>query len=406
MTDSGSPEFEDLLARPVREAVQGSPYGAWRSIASADAAPLAFGFPFPDAFPTDELGEAAEAVLAEDGAAALQYGGGEDVEHLAEFVVDRAGDRGIDTDEEGVAVTNGATHAIDGICGAVVEPGDPVAVGAPTFMGALTVFRTHGADLLGIPVDDDGMDVAALADELRARREEGRPIPKLVYVVPNFQNPTGVTMPRERRERLVELAIDFDLLVLADDAYGDLRYDGDPVEPLAAIDEEGRVLRVETVSKTIAPGVRTGWVIGHPDLVAAVGRTTPGGSHSFARSVLGRYCAAGHFEATVADLRDAYARRRDLALELLDEHLPPGSEYSDPDGGFFVWVELPEGADAGAILDRAVEEGVAYLPGTMFYPNGGGERSLRLSFSFASPEELERGIAALGRVTRSALADR
>lgn len=398
MTDPGSGGVEELLAEPVREAVEGSPYGAWRKIAGADAASLSFGFPFPDAFPAEKLGAAAEAVLAEDAAEALQYGGGEDVDRLTEFVVDRARGRGIDADAEGVAVTNGATHAIDGVCGAVLQPGDAMAVGAPTFMGALTVFRTHGVELLGIPVDDGGMDVEALAGRLRARRREGRPTPKLVYVIPNFQNPTGATMPRERREHLLELAAEFDFLVLADDAYGDLRYGGDPVEPLAAIDDGGRVVRVGTVSKTVAPGVRTGWAIGDPDLIAAVERVTPGGSHSFVRSVLGRYCAEGHFEPTVGELRAAYRRRRDLVLDLLDDHLPPGSEFSEPEGGFFVWVRLPEGVDAGKRLQSAVEEGVAYLPGRMFYPGEGDDRTLRLSFSYAPHEELERGIAALGRV--------
>lgn len=403
MDDERTGRFDHLLAEPVRDAVAGSTYGAWRSIDAPEAASLSFGFPFPGSFPADDLRAAAEAVLAESPENALQYVGGPDAESLVEAVLDRAEARGIDADEDGVTITNGGTHALDAVCAALLEPGDAVAVGAPTFMGAIHVFENYGVDLLGVGVDDDGLDVDALEAELRARREAGRPTPKLVYVVPNFQNPTGVTLSGERRERLVALAAEFDFLVLEDDAYGALRYDGDPLPPLAAVDDAGRVLRVGTFSKTVAPGVRTGWLLGDPELVEAVDRMSPGGSGTFVRSVLGRYCAEGYLEANVEELRDAYRDRRDLLLDALAEHLPPGTEYSEPDGGFFVWVRLPGGIDAEAMLPAAAEKGVVYLPGEMFYPDSGGEDCLRISFSHAPPEEMERGIAALGRATRAAM---
>lgn len=405
MDDERAGRFDHLLAGPAREAVSGDTYGAWRAIDAPEAASLSFGFPFPGSFPAEDLRAAAEAVLDEASENALQYVGGPDADHLVEAVRDRAGERGIDVEEDGVSITNGATHALDAVCGALLDPGDTVVVGAPTFMGALSVFRNYGVDITGVPVDGDGLDVDALSAELRARREAGRPAPKVVYVVPNFQNPTGVTLSRDRRERLVDLAAEYDFLVVEDDAYGALRYDGDPVPPLAALDDAGRVLRIGTFSKTIAPGVRTGWLLGDPELVAAAEQVSPGGSDTFVRSVLGRYCAEGHLESNVEYLRAAYRERRDLMLDALSERMPPGTEYSDPDGGFFVWVELPEGVDAAAMLPAAAEEGVVYLPGEMFSPDGGGERRLRISFSHAPPEEMERGIAALGRATKAALAD-
>jgi 2-aminoadipate transaminase len=264
-------------------------------------------------------------------------------------------------------------------------------------MGALSIFRNHGPELVSFPVDEAGMDVEAVAAALRRRRREDRPLPKLLYVVPNFQNPTGVTLSLARRERLLALAAEYDFVVLEDDAYGDLRYDGEDVPPLAALDDEGRVVRVGTFSKTIAPGVRTGWAVAHEAVAGQLSRTNAGRPNTFTRGVLARYCEAGHLETTLPELRAAYADRRDHMLTCLAEHLPAAAEWTEPAGGFFVWVTLPAGLDAETLLETAAEEGVTYLPGEMFYADDGGERSLRLSFSHVPMEAMGEGVAALGR---------
>ncbi|WP_134672494.1 aminotransferase-like domain-containing protein [Halorussus marinus] len=397
--------FDHLFTETVRDGLNEEGYGSWRSIKAPGAVSLSFGFPFPESFPEDQLVAAAEAVFEQEGERALQYGGGEYVDRLTETVVERERERGIDCDEENVLLTNGSTHAIDVVCHTFLERGDEVFVEAPTFMGALKLFANYGVDVTGFEADADGLDVDALAAELDARRADGRPLPKLLYTIPTFQNPGGTTMSRPRRERLLELAEEYDFVVLEDDAYDDLRYRGDPVAPLAALDDSGRVVRVNTFSKTIAPGVRTGWVLADAEPLAEITRMRAGGTNTFTQSVLGRYCAEGRFEADVEELRAAYERRCDHMLDLLDEHMPPGAEWTEPNGGFFVWVELPEGIDAEALLPTAADEGVTYLPGEQFFPDDGGENCLRLSFSHVSLDEMERGIRALARATESTLAD-
>ncbi|MDS0294552.1 PLP-dependent aminotransferase family protein [Halogeometricum luteum] len=386
--------------------MDGEGYGAWRSITAPDAVSLVFGFPYPESFPNEELVAAARAVFDEEGDVALQYTGGEYAGALADVVAEHARDRGVDCDPGDVVLTNGSTRAIDAVCRTFLEPGDGVFAEAPTFMGALNLFRGYDAAVTGLPTDADGLDVGALETELAARRAAGRPAPKLLYTIPTFQNPTGATMPLERRRRLLELAAEYDFVVLEDDAYGALRYDGDPVPPLKALDEEGRVVRVGTFSKTIAPGVRTGWVVAEGEIREQVERMNPGGTNTFTRGVLARYCREGHFERNVEAFRGEYERRRDRMLDALDAHMPPEATWTDPDGGFFVWVTLPEGLDSAALLPEAAEEGVLYLPGEHFYPDGGderGERGLRLSFSYAAPDEIDRGIEGLARACQRVL---
>lgn len=397
--------LDHLFAPAVRDGLGGEGYGSWRSIDAPDAVSLSFGFPFPESFPNDELLAAMEAVFEEEGGKAMQYGGGEYSDRLAETVAERERARGIDCDEGNVLLTNGATHAIDVVAHAFLERGDEVFVEAPTFMGTLKLFENYGVEVTGIGIDDDGLDVEALAAELESRREEGRPLPKLLYTIPTFQNPTGTTLSRDRRERLLDLAAEYDFVVLEDDAYGDLRYRGEDVAPLKALDETGRVVRVGTFSKTVAPGVRSGWVLADEDLLETLGRLCAGGTNTFTQSVLGYYCTEGRFEGNVAELRTAYEERRDHMLACLDEHMPASADWTEPDGGFFVWVELPESLDAEELLPAAAEEGVTYLPGDLFYPDSRGQNCLRLSFSYVTLDEMERGIAALARATRSALAE-
>jgi 2-aminoadipate transaminase len=404
MPDSDRSErFDHLYARPIRETLDEPGYGSWRSLTAPDAVSLSFGFPYPDSFPEAALQSSLDAVLQEEGSDALQYGGGSYVERLVEGILGRERAHGIDASTDELMLANGATHAIDSIAQAVLDPGDELFVEAPTFMGTLKLFENYGVDVTGFPVDGDGLDVDAVADALAARRSRGDQIPKLLYTIPNFQNPTGTTLSRPRREQLLDLAAEYGFLIVEDDAYGELRYDGDGVAPLAALDDEGWVLRVGTHSKTIAPGVRTGWVLGHETVVNQIGRVSAGGTNTFTQSVLGRYFDAGHYEPVLEELNDAYEERRDAMLDSLAAHLPPGSDWTEPAGGFFVWVTLPEGIDTEKLLPRAAEEGVTYLPGSHFFPDDGGRRSARLSFSHVSAAEMDRGVAALARAAESVL---
>ncbi|MFW5911826.1 MAG: PLP-dependent aminotransferase family protein [Halolamina sp.] len=396
-------QFDHLYTEPVRGSLDEPGYGSWRALTAPGAVSLNYGFPYPESFPETALSTSLETVLSDEGSDALQYGGGEYVDSLKQGVLDREATQGVDADTDNLLLTNGATHALDSVARTVLEPGDEILVESPTFMGSLSLFENFGVDVTGIPVDEDGLQVDAVAELLAARDQQVEPKPKLLYTIPNFQNPTGTTLSRERRERLVELAQEHELLVVEDDAYGELRFDGNHVAPLAALDDEGWVVRIGTFSKTIAPGVRTGWVLAHESLREQIRRLAAGGTNTFTQSVLGSYFEAGHYEPVLEELTDAYARRRDAMLDSLSTHLPPGSDWTEPAGGFFVWVTLPEGVDSAELLPDAADEGVTYLPGSNFYHDDGDGRSLRLSFSHVTPEEMDRGIAALARATESAL---
>ena len=404
MTEQRDKRFDHLFASTVRERLGREGYGSSASPDAEDAVPLTYGFPYPDSFPTAALEAATETVLEEEGADVLQYGGGEYVERLRDGLLAREAAQGVDATREELLLTNGATHALDAVCATFLDPGDEVLVEAPTFVWSLAVLDNHGAALTGVEIDQNGLDPDALEATLEAREAAGEPTPTLLYTIPEFQNPTGATLTRERRERVLELAEEYDFLIVADDAYGELRFSGESPPPLSALDDSGRVIRLGTVSKTIAPGVRTGWIVAHEALVDQIGGMAAGGTNTFTQSVLGRYFDAGHYEPTLDELLDGYERRRDAMLDALERHLPPGSSWTEPAGGFFLWVTLPEGVDTEELLPLAAGEGVTYLPGERFFvEDARGTRSARLSFSHCSPEELEAGVAALARATETYL---
>lgn len=400
-TNEATGTIEHLLTDEVRDAIDRSAYGDWRSIATADAVSLSFGFPDPSLFPDGKLVDGVEAVLREESDEALQYGSGTYASRLEEIVTEWERQRGLDMDEHDVLLTNGATHAIDTICRAFLDPGDVVAVEEPTFMGALGVFWNFGVELVSTPVDENGLDPDTLEKTLAKRRERGARMPKLLYTIPDFHNPTGTTLTKSRRERVVELAREYDFAVLEDGAYSDLRYDGDEEPSLATLDPE-RVVRVGTFSKTIAPGLRLGW-LSAPQRVRDAARTlAAGGTNTFTRSLVGWYCDEGHLDAALPDLRATYADKRDTMLSSLSEHMPEDATWTAPDGGFFVWVELPGQIDTDDMLSDAIDAGTTYLPGSMFYPGEGGTNCLRLSYSHVTEEEIEAGIEALGEAVDDA----
>jgi len=403
MTDNEATGAVDhLLTERVNAVIDSSAYGDWRSIATENAVSLSYGFPDPALFPGEQLTDAVAAVLQEGGEA-LQYGTDSYADHLEDVVEQRERERGIPFGHNDVLLTNGATHAIDTVCRAFLEPGDVILVEEPTFMGALGVFWNFGIEVVGVPVDDEGLDVDALAATLEGRRERGEQSPKLLYTIPDFQNPTGTTLSQSRRERVLELATEHDFVVLEDGAYSDLRFDGEDVPPLAAIDDGGRVLRVGTFSKTIAPGIRLGWLTAPSRIHTAARTVAAGGTNTFTRSIVGKYCAEGHLEDSLPELRRVYARKRDRMLDSLAAEMPDGTTWTDPDGGFFVWVELPDGVDADAMLEDAAEHGVTYLPGSLFYPGDGPGNTVRLSYSYVTDEEIAQGIEALAETVSKRL---
>jgi 2-aminoadipate transaminase len=351
------------------------------------------GVPPTDVIPVDLVRQGAERAWA-DGAEVLLYGEVRGYLPLRELIAERMAARGATVDPADVLITNGAQQGIEIAARVFVDPGDIVLTEAPTFMDALRVFRSHEAEPVGVPVDDEGLQVDALAEILdRLPRR-----PKFLYTVPTYQNPMGVTMSAARRQALVALARERDVVIVEDDPYGDLSFDGPPPQTLKALDPE--VVYLGTFSKILAPGLRVGWVASSPRLREAFFNVKEGtdihNERIMTRAVY--HAARGFLDDHVAATRVIYRRRRDAMLDGLAREMPDAVRWTVPDGGFFLWVTLPEGYDTDAMLPAATDRGIIYLPSSWFYPDRAWTRSMRLNFS-SQPEA--RIAEAMGRLAET-----
>ncbi len=366
----------------------------------ADFIELSWGQPDSALLPANDLRRAAEAVLSFSGADALGYGAnagpGQLIRWLAQRI-ERTENRAVRPDE--IVITGGNSDALHQICTWHTRPGDVALVESPTYHLAVRIMRDHALELVSAPVDAAGLDVRALADTLARLRREGRS-PRLLYTIPTFHNPTGVSLSAERRQALVDLAAAEELLIVEDDVYRDLSY-GPPAPPsLWSLAPTGTVARMGSFAKTLAPGLRLGWLTGHPGIAQAMinggVRDSGGGTNHFTAMMVAALCDMDLYEPHVAELRQAYRSRRDALLSSLQAHMPDWASWSVPGGGFFVWVRLPEGIDAARWLPQAEAAGVSYIPGAKFHLDGSGANALRLAFSLFPPDTLVEGGRRLG----------
>ncbi|MDQ3693507.1 MAG: PLP-dependent aminotransferase family protein [Chloroflexota bacterium] len=355
------------------------------------------GVPSQELIPVDRLRYASDLAWA-DAPAALDYGEVAGYRPLRHLIADRMTAQGTPVDAGQVVVTNGSQQAIDLAARLLLNPGDAVVVEAPTFIDAIRSFAAYEATFLEVPVDQDGMRIDALREVLRGAATP----PKLIYTIPTFQNPSGTSLSLSRRRELLEVAREHGLAVIEDDPYGELRYDGDPLPSLRSLDPH--VIYLGTFSKTIAPGLRVGWVAA-PEHLLELFRMAKEGTDIHTARIVTRtvfHAAEGFLDDHVAGLRAVYRARREVLLETLATEMPAGIRWSKPDGGFFVWVELPETINASELLPMAAANGVIFLPGSGFYPNPatGGSHALRLNFSALPEDRIREGIRRLAAVIR------
>lgn len=354
---------------------------------------IAYGLADPALFPREELVDSVAQVLADDAAAALNYG--PNAQELVALVAERLRREGVAAQEERTLLAYGSSQILGLLPQVLLEPGDTVIIEAPTFLGAVVRFRMAGARMLGVPVDAHGLDVDALEDLLRRLRREGVR-PKFIYTIPTFQNPAGATLTLERRRRLVALAAEHGVLLVEDDAYVDLRFRGEPLPPLAALDTEGWVLRVGTFSKILAPGLRMGWAHGPRGLIDRLGMfKVEGSSGPFLTRLVARYARDGRLDAHIKALCAHYAAKCELMAAALRKHLPDAS-FVMPDGGFFIWLRLPDGVLASQLAPVALRHGVEFLAGPRCFADGSGDEYVRLAFSEEPAERIEEAVRRLG----------
>lgn len=359
------------------------------------------GMPDVGQVPAEAVATATREALRHEGATALQYGSSEGMFELRTIITGLMAENGVRLRPDDLIVTAGAQQGLDLLAKVFLDPGDVVITEGPTYVGALQAFSAYSPTILSVPMDEGGMRIGELATLLRHLGPRGA---KFIYTIPNFQNPAGVTMPPERRRRLIELSRTYEIPLVEDDPYGRLRFEGGHVKPLRALDDE--VIYLGTMSKIFAPGLRLGWMAAPRPILAKVLLAKQAADlcgSNFAQSVAEHYFTGTRWRKVLRGLIDAYAERRDAMLEALEEHFPQEAEWTRPEGGFFVWVTLPSFVDTVTLLPDAVEHGVTFVPGEAFYADGRGRNCMRLAFCYARPVEIREGIRRLAEVLEDRL---
>ena len=371
-----------------------------------DVISFAPGYPAPETFPWEEFSEIAATLLASRDGGVLQYGPTRGYRPLLDAITGIMRQRGISTAIEDLLITTGSQQGLDLVTRVLIDPGDVILVELPTYVGAISAFRNLQASLVGVPQEADGIDLDALDATWERLRREGRRV-KFLYVVPNFQNPTGLLIGLDKRHRLLEWAERRDVLIVEDDPYRELYFEDSAseadVRPIKADDTTGRVVYLSSFSKTLAPGFRVAWIAAPPEIAAKLEMAKQAEdllTGSLDQRMIYEACRRGVLERQLPILRQHYARKRDVMEVALQRELR-GATWPKPKGGFFLWVTLPAAIDASRMIYRAIEQGVIYVTGDAFYVNGEGRNMLRLSFSAPTHERIEAGVTRLAATLRA-----
>lgn len=372
--------------------------------AAADPKIISFagGLPAPELFPVKEMKAAVDMVFEEHGQEAMQYGAAKGVTALREVIQQHVKEKeNVDSELDNVLVTTGSEQALDLVGKAFVDPGDTVLVEQPTYLCALDVFRSYGANFASVEMDEDGMKMDALEEALKAN-----PNTKLIYTVPNFQNPTGRTMTEERRKQLAELAEKYDVYVLEDNPYGEIRFAGQHVPAVKSFDKSGHVFYMSTFSKTLAPGFRLGWLVADKAVVnklTVLKQSADLHTDNLAQFAVAQFFADNDVDAHVKEISALYGKRKDLMLEGIKKYFPEGVKYTDPEGGMFLWVEVPGVDDTVELFKECLEHDVAFVPGDPFFAGEVQPGAFRLNYSNMKEDQIEVGLKRLGAALTAAV---
>lgn len=363
---------------------------------------FAGGLPSPESFPVEQLKQVVAEVLDTDSARALQYSETEGDKRLREILIDRYRKSGLNVSLNNLIITTASQQALDLIPKILVNPGDKVICGLPSYLGGISAFAVYGADLIGIELDDQGMRADLLEQKLEELKRKGQK-PKFIYVIPDFQNPTGICMPEKRRIEIIELARKYGVLIVEDSPYREVRFSGQPQRTMYELDGTGQVILLGTMSKIFVPGFRLGWVLAHENIIdklVVAKQNTDLCTSSFVQKVAALYFDKGYFETNLARTNSLYKEKRDAMVEAFHKYMPQGVKWTEPEGGLFLFVTLPEYMDAEDLFKIAIDENVAFVPGTVFYCNGEGRNTLRINFSFMSKEMNVEGTRRLANAIK------
>ncbi|HNV82442.1 MAG: PLP-dependent aminotransferase family protein [Tenuifilaceae bacterium] len=362
-----------------------------------DIISFAGGLPSPDSFPIEQLKEISCEVLEKEGAQALQYGSTEGDNKLREILVNRYRKDGVDITTNNLVITTASQQALDLIPKIFVNPGDKVICGLPSYLGALSAFSTYGAQMIGIRLDDKGMRADLLEKELEQMKAKGEK-PKFIYIIPDFQNPAGITMPESRRLEIIAIARKYDVLIVEDSPYRELRFEGEPQRTMLQLDGTGHVILLGTMSKIFVPGFRMGWVVAHEDVIDKIvmaKQATDLCTSAYLQKIAARYFEKGYFDQNLKKIIDSYRIKRDAMLAAFRKYMPQGVKWTEPEGGLFLFLTLPEHMNAEELFKIAIDQKVAFVLGSVFHCDGSGHNTMRLNFSFMSKEQNEEGVKRL-----------
>jgi 2-aminoadipate transaminase len=363
---------------------------------------FAGGLPNPLSFPIQDLKIIVQNVLNNHGKVALQYGATQGINELREAIAERSHKEGMTkgTSVENIMITSGSQQALDAVGKIFLNPGDIAIVGLPSYLGGINAFRSYEANLVGVPLDKEGMQVDLLEEKIKELIKQDMSV-KFIYTIPTFQNPAGTVMPESRRKKLIDIAHEYNLVIVEDDPYGKLRYDIPAIKPIKAFDDEGRVIYMSTFSKILAPGFRLAWIIAPDDVMRKLALckqaqdlcTAP-----FSQYIAHEFIKSGSLDLHIMKICEMYRPKRDIMMDSMKKYFPEGYICNKPKGGMFAWVTLPEQVDTEAMFLDAFKEKVAYVHGKAFCVDGGGGSSMRLNFSYSTNEQLDTGMKRLGAV--------
>ncbi|MCU0455573.1 MAG: PLP-dependent aminotransferase family protein [Bacteroidales bacterium] len=361
---------------------------------------FAGGLPSPETFPVSDLKEIVAEVLEKHGPESLQYSTTEGDPALRKALTERHRSHGLDISLDNLIITTGSQQALDLLAKILLDPGDYVICGLPSYLGGLNAFSVYGAKLKGIPLDDQGMIPGELEETVSHLRQLGKKI-KFIYIIPDFQNPAGITVPESRRLKIIEIAEKYDLLVIEDSPYREIRFEGEPQRMMCELDTTGRVISLCTFSKILSPGFRVGWVIGNAEIIdrlVMAKQTADLCTSAFVQKIIARYIEKGLLDLNLRKTIALYGERRNYMIECLRNYMPADVTWTEPQGGLFLFVTLPAGIDSDQVLKKSIEKNVAFVSGSSFFCNDSGRNTMRLNFSFSPPPDIREGIMRLASV--------
>ncbi len=360
------------------------------------------GLPSAESFPVEELKDIITELFNEEGADALQYSATEGIPELKDVLVERHKKEGFDIESNNLSITTSSQQGLYLLGKIFIDPGDKVICGLPSYLGGISAFNTFGADLQGIKFDDKGMRADKLEEKLEELKKNND-MPKFIYIIPDFQNPAGITMPETRRKEIIELAKKYDVLIVEDSPYREIRFEGEHQRTLFQLDNSGQVITLGTFSKTFAPGLRLGWAIGNEDIIdkmviakQSIDLCTP----TLTQKIAARYIKKGYFDINLKNTIKQYHNKRDNMIKSFREHMPEGVTWTEPEGGLFLFLQLPEYMDSEELFHKAIEKNVAFVMGSVFHCDGSGKNTMRINFSYMPEDKTREGVKRLAEAIK------